>query len=315
MRTAHRAPRALRRWWCRPSRIPVVLRLTAVLILGALSVLGLAVPASGQGEGVAVPPGTTTGVSRGPLASAGGAANTLATSPLKAPEPGAPGDPAQSFPTSPQMIAEGRSLYAEGCSSCHGLALQGTPGVAPSLIGVGAGPVEFYLSTGRMPLPAPKVEPQRSTPVYDRDQINALVDYVSTFGGPPAPSADPAKGDLALGFKQFTDHCAGCHQIVARGGLVVDAVVPNLEQATPDQIAEAVRMGPYLMPHFDAAAVTQHDLDSLARYVLWTRHPDNAGGLGIYNLGPIPEGMVAWFAGLLALVIVARLIGERVGAA
>ena len=47
---------------------------------------------------------------------------------------------------------EGPQLYQNGCSSCHGVALQGTPGVAPSLIGVGAGPVDFYLSTGRMPL-------------------------------------------------------------------------------------------------------------------------------------------------------------------
>ena len=54
-------------------------------------------------------------------------------------------------------------------------------------------------------------------------------------------------------------------------------------------------MGPYLMPHFDAKQIDQHQLDSIARYVLWTRHPANAGGWGIYNIGPIPEGMVAWF--------------------
>ena len=70
-------------------------------------------------------------------------------------------------------------------------------------------------------------------------------------------------------------------------------------------------MGPYVMPHFDATEINQHELDSLAAYIQWTHHPDNAGGWGIGNLGPIPEGMVAWFVGLVALVIVARLIGER----
>jgi ubiquinol-cytochrome c reductase cytochrome c subunit len=70
-------------------------------------------------------------------------------------------------------------------------------------------------------------------------------------------------------------------------------------------------MGPYLMPSFSSAQLNQRDLNSLARYIVWTRHPDNAGGWGIYNIGPIPEGIVAWFIGLLALVIVARLIGER----
>ena len=70
-------------------------------------------------------------------------------------------------------------------------------------------------------------------------------------------------------------------------------------------------MGPYLMPHFDSAQIDQHDLDSIARYIVWTRHPADFGGWGIYNIGPIPEGIVAWFIGLAALVIVARLIGER----
>jgi ubiquinol-cytochrome c reductase cytochrome c subunit len=111
----------------------------------------------------------------------------------------------------------------------------------------------------------------------------------------------------------FTESCAGCHQIVGRGGMTVGAYVPNLQHANALQIAEAVRMGPYLMPHFDAKQIDQHQLDSLAKYIIQTRHPDNAGGWGIYNIGPIPEGIAAWFIALLALVIVARLIGERTG--
>jgi ubiquinol-cytochrome c reductase cytochrome c subunit len=225
--------------------------------------------------------------------------------------PPGPGNPTQSFPSSPALVAEGYNLYQEGCSSCHGIALRGTPGVAPSLIGVGPGPVDFYLSTGRMPLDSAHAQPLRSKPLYKRSQIDALIAFISRFGGPPASTADPAKGDLALGLHQFTLNCAGCHQSVARGGLTLGAVVPNLDQATPQQIAEAVRMGPYVMPHFDANQIDQHDLDSIARYVIWTRHPDDAGGWGIYNIGPIPEGMVAWFLGLAAMVIVARLIGER----
>ena len=65
------------------------------------------------------------------------------------------------------------------------------------------------------------------------------------------------------------------------------------------------------MPHFDAKDIDQHQLDSIARYVLWTRHPADSGGWSIYNIGPIPEGLVAWFMGLGTLLIVARLIGER----
>ena len=101
---------------------------------------------------------------------------------------------------------------------------------------------------------------------------------------------NPANGNLALGLQEFTLNCAGCHQIVARGGITVDAQVPDLQQATAQQIAEAVRMGPYLMPHFDATQIDQHELDSIARYVLWTRHPDRPRRLGDLQHRPDPRG-------------------------
>src|SRR5579875_2498605 len=228
--------------------------------------------------------------------------------------PFAPGPGAETVPTStsPGLIAEGQQLFNQRCASCHGLAMQGRRGIAPSLIGVGAGPVDFYLSTGRMPLANYRAQPEREKPAFSGQGIKAVIAYVThRGGGPPAPTADPSKGDLALGFKLFDENCAGCHSIVARGGITLGAQVPDLQEATPRQIAEAVRMGPYLMPHFDSNQLDQHDLDSLARYIVWTRHPSNYGGWGIYNIGPIPEGIVAWFLGLLSLVIVIRLIGER----
>lgn len=277
----------------RPSRLPRSLRASVALVLGALAIIGLAAPASSGQSG-----------------DQGGAAVEGAQR-TKSPFAPGPGDPTKSFPSSAALKAQGAELYQDDCASCHGAALRGTRGVAPSLIGVGAGPVDFYLSTGRMPLASPREQPQRNAPLYDARQIDALVDYVSAFGGPPAPTADPSKGDLAVGLHQFTLNCAGCHQIVGRGGPTLGAVAPSLQAATPRQIAEAVRMGPYVMPRFDPRQIDQHQLDSLARYILWTRKPDNAGGWGIYNIGPIPEGIVAWFLAVAALVIVARLIGER----
>jgi ubiquinol-cytochrome c reductase cytochrome c subunit len=284
----------VRRALTRRSRVPAPLRLAIAVGLGAVALAALAAPGAPASP---APPG-------GPL---GGGSTALA----KSPDPPGPGDPVQSFPSSPTLIAEGYDLYQVSCSSCHGVALGGIPGVAPSLRGVGPGPVDFYLSTGRMPLENPREEPQRAAPLFKRGQIDALIAYVSSFGGPPAPVANPGAGDLAVGFHQFTLHCAGCHQIVARGGLTLGAFVPDLEQATAQQMAEAVRMGPYVMPHFDYRQIDQHQLDSIARYVLWTHHPANAGGWSIGNIGPIPEGMVAWFLALAAMVIVARLIGER----
>ncbi|HEY1518033.1 MAG TPA: c-type cytochrome [Solirubrobacteraceae bacterium] len=285
-------------WLTRRSRVPRILRATLALVFGTIAIVGVAAPSSSGLTGVP--------------SVAGGPSPEL-NSPTKSPDPPGPGNPTETFPDSAALRAEGFNLYQQSCSSCHGISAQGIRGVAPSLRAVGPGPVDFYLSTGRMPLEQPRQEPQRSSPAFTRAQIDALIAFIGSFGGPSAPTAKPGAGDLALGFHEFTLNCAGCHQIVARGGITVNAQVPDLQQSTAQQIAEAVRMGPYLMPHFDSKQIDQHDLDSIARYIQWSRHPADLGGWGIYNIGPIPEGIVAWFIGLLALVIVARLIGERLG--
>ena len=297
----------------RPSRIPRPLRWTLASALGAAALLGLAGPtrtATADQPAAAHPSSPAATAVRAPTLPKPDSVTPVATL-TKPPDPPGTGNPTQQIPDTPAMQAAGYTLYQQSCASCHGLMLQGRKGIAPSLIDVGAGPPLFYLTTGRMPLANPRQEPIRERPLFTRTEIDALVDYILRFGGPGAPSANPAKGTLSQGYSVFTLNCAGCHQIVARGGMTVGALVPNLSQATPDQIAEAIRMGPYLMPRFSAHQIDQQQLDSLARYVEYTHHPENAGGWGIGNIGPIPEGLVTWFLGLFALVIVARLIGER----
>jgi ubiquinol-cytochrome c reductase cytochrome c subunit len=225
-----------------------------------------------------------------------------------------PSAPAQAPPGAAvnALVASGRALFQQACSSCHGLDGRGVPGRGPSLIGAGAQAADFYLSTGRMPLADPRDAPVRTHPQFSRARIRALTAYVATFGGPPVPRVSPAAGNLSEGQRSFADHCAGCHQILARGGIVVGGIAPPLQQATATQVAEAVRIGPYLMPRFTRAEIPPHELNSLARYVAWTKSPDDRGGWGIGNIGPIPEGMVAWFLGIASLLVVALLIGERV---
>ena len=208
-------------------------------------------------------------------------------------------------------VDRGRRLFLEGCASCHGLAARGIPGNAPSLRGVGARSADFYLTTGRMPLSHPGDEPMRATPLYSSEEIDALVAYVGSLGGPPIPDVRPERGRLNEGLRLFSEHCAGCHQVVGEGGIVDGAIAPALHAATAAQIAEAVRVGPYLMPRFAESEISDDELNSIVRYVLETRDPDDRGGWGIGHLGPIPEGMVAWLIGGAVLVVLARLIGRR----
>jgi quinol---cytochrome-c reductase cytochrome c subunit len=213
--------------------------------------------------------------------------------------------------TDPALLASGQRLFVSSCAACHGLAAQGIRGRAPSLHGVGALAADFYLQTGRMPLPSVRAQPLRTHPAFAQSEISALDAYVGSFGGPPIPLVRPAQGSLADGQRLFALDCAGCHTIQAQGGIVTGAIVPALNQATPTQIAQAIRIGPYVMPRFGPGEIADSQIDSIARYVQSIQHPQNRGGWGIGRIGPIPEGMVAWLLGAAALVLFARLLGER----
>jgi ubiquinol-cytochrome c reductase cytochrome c subunit len=206
-------------------------------------------------------------------------------------------------------VRTGDHLYGRYCASCH------SAGVAPSLRGVGALAADFYLRTGYMPLPHLGLQPRRTRVLFGESQIRALVAYVASLGpGPTIPTPHPARGNLAEGLHLFTDHCAGCHQVVAAGGYVTGAVPPPLSQDSAREIAEAVRIGPNVMPKFTTKAISDRQLDSIVRYVEYAGHPDDRGGWAIGRLGPIPEGLVTWFLAISTLIGFCLLLGRRLRA-
>jgi ubiquinol-cytochrome c reductase cytochrome c subunit len=205
----------------------------------------------------------------------------------------------------------GAELYAGNCAVCHGIGGSGT-GIAPPLRGVGARAADFYLSTGYMPLGDAHEQPLRVRVLLTRRERAALVQYVASLGkGPPIPSPDPAAGDVAEGRELFTEHCAGCHQVAAEGGIMPGAKAPPLDRATPVQIAEAVRIGPYVMPTFSPKDITDAQLNSIIAYVQYAKDPQDAGGWGIDHLGPFPEGMVTWFGAIVVLLATCMVLGKR----
>src|SRR5690625_3798123 len=108
------------------------------------------------------------------------------------------------------QIAEGKQLYASGCSSCHGLNGEGQVRedgtiLGPTLIGVGEASVDFQVGTGRMPMAAPGAQAQRKPAAYTQDQIDAMAAYVGSLApGPTIPDeqelsvegADVARGGV-----------------------------------------------------------------------------------------------------------------------
>jgi hypothetical protein len=92
---------------------------------------------------------------------------------------------------------------------------------------------------------------------------------------------------------------------------VTGGLPPDLTQATARQVAEAVRIGPYVMPKFSQRALSDRQLDSIVRYVQFTHAPTRPGGWGLGYLGPVPEGLVTWFLAIPALLVLCLLLGRR----
>lgn len=232
------------------------------------------------------------------------------------------------FEPSRPSLELGAELYAGNCATCHGVAgdginqprvgAGGVLGQGPPLHGVGALAADFYLRTGYMPLANPHAEPedlqQGNRVLLSDKEIRSLVGYVASLGpGPGIPTPNPASGNVSMGQHLFSANCAGCHQVMARGGFVTNARVPELQTVPAAQIAEAVRVGPYLMPRFSPHQISDAQLNDIVSYILNVRHPDDRGGWGIGNVGPIPEGLVTWWIAGPLLIALCMLLAKRFG--
>jgi ubiquinol-cytochrome c reductase cytochrome c subunit len=158
----------------------------------------------------------------------------------------------------------------------------------------------------------PDAVPHRHEPAYGPPAIQGLVDYIEALtggGGPDIPTV-AGGGKITDGGELFRLQCAACHSSTGEGGALEHREAPTTHPANERQIAEAVRVGPGLMPAFGNAALTDEQLASVVTYVRYLAKPSDRGGNPLSHLGPFAEGIVA-FAGLAALVVATRWIGER----
>jgi len=229
----------------------------------------------------------------------------LAETPAPSPTPAPTATPSLSADA-----LRGKQLYGSSCASCHGQQGGGTQR-GPTLVGVGRASTDFYLSTGRMPLKQEEGQAERGKPAFSRPDIDALVAYVDTFGGggPGIPSV--SGGDLAQGRSLYLQNCAGCHSSGGVGYAQVGGrTAPSILSSTPEQVAEAVRVGPGLMPQFSDRALDQGELDAVTTYVEQLQRPIDRGGWRLGRLGPVAETAVG-FVGVALMLLVIRRLGTR----
>ena len=225
---------------------------------------------------------------------------------------GSPASAATPGTVSPQTIAQGRELFIQSCSSCHGMDAQGTA-QAPSLVGVGAAAVDFQVSTGRMPGKELAPEFDRKPVTFTPQQIHALAAYVASLGGGPAiPSAaevSTAGANTALGQNLFITDCAQCHNFDGAGGaLTYGKFAPALTQSTNTQMFEAMLTGPESMPVFADTTITPAQKRDIIAYVTKLRAEPNPGGFSLGRIGPVTEGIVGFLGGIGVLVFLALWI-------
>lgn len=232
-------------------------------------------------------------------------------------------EPAEDVPDQ-GLVAEGARLYGANCATCHGEQGRGITrevqpdSYGPSLQGVGPAAFDFMIRTGRMPLRNPDDPVRHRAQQMTDAEREAIVAWSRTLpgdGGAEIPEiGDWETADVSEGLALFTSNCAACHGPTAAGIAVGQRdVSSNLDQATPLEIAEAIRTGPGVMPLFGEDVMSEEQLASVVRWVVELRDRDSPGGISIGRSGPVSEGFVAWVLGIGVLSIVMYVLGEKAG--
>ena len=223
--------------------------------------------------------------------------------------------PAEASMGSQTQVEDGKKLYLEGCSSCHGLDAQGTMN-GPTLLGVGAASVHFQVATGRMPMAAPGAQVARKPPIYNEREVADMAAYIASLApGPAIPTAeqiDYTDADVAEGGVLFRINCAQCHQAAGGGGaLTAGKYAPSLMIATPQEIYEAMLTGPQNMPVFGDGTLPVEDKQAIIAYVMDLQQAPSPGGIALGRIGPVAEGLFLWVGVIGAFIGLAVWIGIR----
>ena len=233
------------------------------------------------------------------------------------------GDSAITYVNPPRsFVAAGKLLFDQTCSSCHGSAANGVSptgqaAIGPNLQGVGAATVDFWITTGRMPATdIQAVEAERKPSRLTNAQALKIAAYINSLDPsvPAVPTPNLKGANLADGADLFSLNCAACHTITGAGdALAFGTNAPSLQdkQVTPQQVAEALRIGPANMPRFSGNLSDNRVRDVVAYVTEKIQHPDNPGGAGLGGVGPVAEGFIALLLGVGGLALICFWIGER----
>lgn len=211
-------------------------------------------------------------------------------------------------------IQEGKGLFVNQCSSCHGLNAEGSSD-GPSLIGAGAAAVDFQVSTGRMPLMSKGAQAPRKRIAFNEEETAALAAYVASLApGPAIPNEEQyaTDGDVQEGGEIFRTNCASCHNFLGNGGaLSRGKYAVSMKNTTAKHIYEAMLSGPQAMPVFNDGALSPEQKKDVVTWVKYMHNSPDPGGYAFGRIGPVSEGMAMWTVVLAALIGAAIWLGAK----
>jgi ubiquinol-cytochrome c reductase cytochrome c subunit len=216
-------------------------------------------------------------------------------------------------------IEEGGQIYALQCAQCHGADGAGGPmdryeGEAPSLLprdnpNISAAYLDLVMSTGRMP-PAGSPYDNRERRVVsedERERRNVVAWMQREFGIPgEVPLVDVEEGDTVRGQQVWNTNCAHCHGATGAGGVAgAGAWTPSVSDSSAQTIYEAIRVGPFQMPQFSEAQISDQEAVDVAAFMHEVAAEEGTPLFGLVELNPV---YASAFVALLALVTLVSLV-------
>lgn len=207
----------------------------------------------------------------------------------------------------------GAELYAVHCAQCHaadgsGAVVPGTDREAPALAGrdIGTAYIDLVMRTGRMPPPADPFDNQPRQVIFDEEERAAIVAFTARQFDLEQNIDPPPPGDPAQGQDVYATHCAACHGSTGHGGVAgAGAWTPELTHYDDVTIWEAIRVGPFQMPAFDAEQVSDQEAGDIAAFLEAVSEERGTPVLGLVELNPV---FASGFVALLSVVMVLSLL-------
>ncbi|GHC91905.1 ubiquinol-cytochrome C reductase cytochrome C subunit [Nocardiopsis terrae] len=219
----------------------------------------------------------------------------------------------------------------------------------PDLREVGPAAIDFQVSTGRMPSMDPDTQMPRKPMAMSEEELDDLIAYyndqIRTDGAGAdipyeVPGSAPERANFEdeesyeealaeyeaeydayiegadntdMGMKLYLTNCAHCHSWSGGGGALTDGRwAPEIHDASPRQIYEAMVSGPGAMPMFSDGVIAPEEKQELISYVKTLQAEPNAGGIfDLERVGQVAEGFIGWTVGLSLIIACAIWITAK----